>query len=63
MVFSWKNGALFKKGIYESFPVTLRLIQESPTNNHKKTGALVVGVPITRLPKCNIKDVPWMTIK
>ena len=53
MVFSWKNGASFKKGIYESFPVTLRLIQESPTNNHKKTGALVVGVPITRLPKCN----------
>ena len=63
MVFSWKNGASFKKGIYESFPVTLRLIQESPTNNHKKTGALVVGVPIKRLRKCNIKDVPWMTIK
>ena len=58
-----ENGGSPKRSMYKAFSATLRLIQESPKDNHNKTGALVVGDHIMWLAECITKDLPWTTIK
>ena len=58
-----ENGGSPEKNMYKAFSATLRLIQESPKDNHSKTGALVVGDHIMWLAECITKDLPWTTIK